>query len=111
MDVMIEFMGGGPLDGKVLASDEDPEFDANKAMWVLRLSAESLDIAERKEEAPNTLLIWRVSSPEMSERAKSEEWSDAKVAALMAYHEYHITSLEETEGLVLLKAYYRGMSI
>ena len=110
MDVMVEFTGGGPLDGRVLASDENPEFDANKAKWMLRLVGASLDIAARKEEKPGTLLIWRVKSPQMSEQAKAQQWSEVKVAALMQYHEYHITSFEETEGLVMFKAYYRGVT-
>jgi hypothetical protein len=110
MDVMIEFMGGGPLDGKVLASDEIVEFDANKAKWMLNIVGASLDIAARKEEKPGTLLIWRMKSPQMAEQAKAERWSEAKVAA-MPHHEYHITKFEETDGLVLFKAYYRGIDV
>ena len=109
MDVMVEFTGGGPLDGRVLASDENSEFDPNRAKWILGLVGATLDIAARKEEKPGTLLIWRVPSPQMAEQAKAEQWPEAKVAALMQYHEYHITSFEETEGLVMFKAYYRGV--
>jgi hypothetical protein len=110
MDIMVEFNGGGPLDGKVLAAGENPEFDLGKANWVLGLAVAGLNIAARREERPGTLLIWRAPSPEMAERAKAEQWSEAKVAALMRYYEYHITSFEETEGLVMFKAYYRGVT-
>ena len=108
MDVMIEFTGGGPNDGKVLASGENPEFDAVKALWLARMVGASLAIAERKEEKPGTLLIWREKSRELVERAKAEKWPEAKIAYFMRVHEYHITSYEETDGLVFFKAYYRG---
>jgi hypothetical protein len=109
MEVMVEFTGGGPLDGNTLASGENPEFDAHKAMWVLQLAAASLDIAARKEDPPGTLLIWRVPSPVMAERANAEKWPESKIKALMQYHEYHITSFQETEGLVMLRAVYKGV--
>jgi hypothetical protein len=109
MDVMVEFAGGGPLDGQTLASGENPEFDANKAKWILWAVASSLDIAQRKENPSGTLLVWRVPSPEIVERAKTEQWPEAKRNYLMQYHVYHITGFQETEGLVLLKAYYQGI--
>jgi hypothetical protein len=109
MDVMVEFAGGGPLDGKTLASGENPEFDAFKAKLILRVIGATLDNAARKEEKTGTLLNWRVPSPDIVERAKAEQWSEAKKAYLMQYHEYHITSYEETEGLVMFKAFYRGV--
>src|SRR5262249_40735529 len=105
MDMMVEFHGG-PLDGKTIASGEDPELDANKAPWVAWAVAGSLDTAARREEKPGTLLVWRVPSPEIAAQAKAEQWPPKKVEALMRYHEYHITGYQETDGLVLFKAYY-----
>jgi hypothetical protein len=109
-EVMVEFTGGGLLDGKTLASGEDPEFDTNKAKWVFWAATSSLNIAERKEKPPGTLLIWRVPCAHLSGKAKAEQWSDAKVKALMRYHEYHILKLREHEGIILLTAYYRGVN-
>jgi hypothetical protein len=109
MNVMVEFVGG-PLDGKKLDSELDPEFDANKALWVLRMVAASIDIAERRENRPGTLLKWRLPSPTLTERARAEGWSEPKIRALMQTHEYGIKSYEEIEGLVLLKAHYVGIN-
>jgi hypothetical protein len=108
-DVMIIFMGGGPFDGKVLSTDTDPDFDYNTARWILRLVLGSLAIAERKERKAHTLLIWRVPSPDISQRAKSEQWSEAKIAALMPYYEYDVMSCQVTDGLVMLNAHFRGV--
>lgn len=108
-EAMVEFFGG-PLDGKVLASDEDPEFDPHKALWILRMVAASLNIAQREERKPENLLTWRVPLQLLADLANSEQWSDAKRKALMVHHEYHVTDFEEGEGLAFLKAYYRGYS-
>jgi hypothetical protein len=110
VEAIIEFTDGGPLDGGSVATDSGPEFDAHKAQWILALVASSLDKAARKEEKPGTLLVWRVPSAPSAEQAKVESWSKAKKAALMPYHEYHVTDVQEADGLVLLTARYRGLA-
>ena len=109
-DVMIEFFDGGPMDGKVLSTDSDPDFNYSKAQWILRLVGGSLAIAAQKEKKANALLTWRVSSPTVSEQAKSEGWPDTKIAALMPYYDYDVMSCQTTDGLVMLKAHFRGVN-
>ena len=55
-------------------------------------------------------MTWIVPHRILAKLADSENWSEAKRKALMEHHEYHITKIEATDGLVMLKAYYRGYS-
>ncbi len=107
-EAMVEFFGG-PLDGKVLATDElGGEFDPNKVFFILSLVASSLDKAAREERKPENLLTWRVPHRMLLELTNTEQWSEAKRKALLQQHEYHVNAFEECEGLVFLKARYRG---
>jgi hypothetical protein len=106
-EFMIEFVGG-PLDGQTLATDVDSEFDSDKALWILRLAAASRNIAQRQERKPENLLTWRVPHRLLAEKANAEQWSPAQRKALIEHHEYHVTDIEEGEGLAILKAFYRG---
>ena len=108
-DVIIEFTGGGPLDGKVVATDDGAEVDANKARWFLMLAGASLDIAERKEQKAGTLITWLQPSAALSERAKAEAWTDARTRALLQYHEYAIAEYAAEDGIVLFTARYQGV--
>jgi len=107
-DVIIEFYGG-PLDGEVLTSDSGaPGFDPSRVLWILRMVASSLDIAERQEKRPGNLLTWRVPHRLLEEMANTENWSAMKRMALMEHHEYHITRIAQDGPLAMLEAHYQG---
>jgi hypothetical protein len=109
-EMMIHFTGGGPLDGKDIASDSDPDFGPSQARWIGGAVGAVLDAAEKKENAPGTLFTWCEPSASDAERALMEGWSEAKKRALMKYHVYDVAEYAEGDGVVSFTARYRGLA-
>src|SRR5436309_69533 len=106
-ELIIEFIGG-PLDGKSISSDKDPELCPTALKFLLASAAQMIDRAAREERKHGTLLTWRVPSPSVSEQAKAEGWSEAKIAALMPYYEYTVNEYAEAEAIIIFTARCQG---
>ncbi|VTR94346.1 unnamed protein product [Gemmata massiliana] len=107
---MIEFVGGGPYDGKVMSTDSSDRAEVSQVRRSAQLIGAGLAIAERQESTPGNLLTFRYPSAAVAEQAKTEQWSEAKIKALMPYYEYEVREYVERDGLVLIKARYKGVA-
>jgi hypothetical protein len=102
---MIEFVGG-PHDGKMMSTDSSDQTEVSKVWWIAQLVGAGLAIAERQESIPGNLMTFRYPSVTVAEQAKTEQWSEAKIKALMPYYEYEVRECIERDGLVLIIARY-----
>jgi hypothetical protein len=66
-------------------------------------------LAERSEEVGQRVMTCLVPSAAVSDRARSEGWSEARVRAIMPYHRYEVREWLEEGGEVLIVAVYAGV--
>jgi hypothetical protein len=100
---------GGCYDKRVLISG-DPELDAQKAGWLLRLVGAYVANSAKEDTKPAGYLRWRQPVPELVALAKEQAWPPEKYASDMRYHVYEVTRYEEVENKVHFKAYYQGIA-
>jgi hypothetical protein len=98
MDIIVSFIGG-PLDGDAMASDAADPIERRKAQLVAQAIGGCLRDAEKREVNCEPRLTYTVPSEWMMDKAKRENWSDAKVAALLTKHEYRYSHHREANGI------------
>src|SRR5687768_7126288 len=98
MDIIVSFIGG-PLDGVAMASDANDATERHKAQLVAQVIGGCLRDAEKREVPLSPGLTYTVPSEWMLDKAKCENWSEAKVAALVTKHEYEYSHHRELEGI------------
>jgi hypothetical protein len=109
MDVLVEYFGG-PMDGVTMTSDSADPIERNKVAWMARVVGGCLRDAEKREVPLNPRMLYTVWSEEIRERAKNEQWSDAKIAALMPKYEYEFSKVQEREGIAFISLRFKGSS-
>src|SRR5262245_6230692 len=89
--VVIE-IAGGVLDGKFIDSESSNEREAFEARMVYWLFSGSLDLMERAEDLDRSnIVLYRQPSPVVAQQAREENWSEARIAAMMPYYNYEVT--------------------
>lgn len=98
MDIIVSFIGG-PLDGDAMASDAADPIERRKAQLIAQVIGGCLHDAEKREVTFKPGLTYTVPSEWVMDKAKRENWSDAKVAALVTKHEYKYSHHQEANGI------------
>ena len=98
MDIIVSFIGG-PLDGDAIASDAPDPLERCKVQLIAQVVGGCLHDAEKREATFDPGLTYTVPSEWMMDKAKRENWSDAKVAALVTKHDYRFSHYRESEGI------------
>ena len=98
MDIIVSFIGG-PLDGDAIASDAIDPVERRKAQLVGQVIGGCLHDAEKREVPVSPALTYTVPSEWMMDKAKRENWPEAKVAALVTKHEYEYSHHREADGI------------
>ena len=107
MDVMVVFFGG-PLDGVTMTSDSADDLERAKVLRFAQIIGGCLHDAEKREVRLDPGLVYTMPSEEIKERAKKENWSEAKIAALMPRYEYEFWKVRENDGLAEISMRFKG---
>ena len=98
MDIIVSFIGG-PLDGDAIATDAADPVEQRKAQIVGQVIGGCLHDAEKREVDFKPRLTYTVPTEWVMDKAKREEWSEAKIAALVTKHDYRYSHHREAGGI------------
>jgi hypothetical protein len=99
MDIIVSFIGGGPLDGGMMASDAADPIERHKARLIAQIIGGCLHDAEKREVIFKPGLTYTVPSESMMDKAKRENWNNVKMAALVTKHEYKYSHHRGANGI------------
>ncbi len=98
MDIIVSFIGG-PLDGDAMCGDAADPGERRKAQLVAQVIGGCLRDVEKREVNFEPDLTYTVPTEWVMEKARRENWSDAKVAALVTKHEYKYSHHRQADGI------------
>jgi len=98
MDIIVSFIGG-PLDGDKMTSDAADPIERHKTQLIAQVIGGCLHDAEKREVTFKPGGTYTVPTKWVMDKAKRENWSDAKVAALVTKHEYKYSYHQEANGI------------
>jgi hypothetical protein len=98
LDVIVSFVGG-PLDGASMASDSKDPLERNKVQLMAQVVGGCLRDAEKREVQLNPGMICTVPSEWVMERANRENWSQARIDAVVPRYEYEYWQHREVDGM------------
>jgi len=96
VDIIVSFING-PLDGHSLTSDSTDPIERRKVQLVAQVVGGCLRDAEKREVQFNPGLGYTVPSQWVMDVAHRENWSEAKIAAIVP--KYELSHFRESEGI------------
>ena len=98
MDIIVSFING-PLDGHSMTSDSTDPIERRKVELVAQVVGGCLRDAEKREVQFDPGLVHTVPSQWVMDVAKRENWTEAKIAAIVPKYEYSFSHFKESEGI------------
>ncbi len=98
MDVIVTFVGG-PLDGGAMTSDSADPIEQRKVQLMAQVVGGCLRDAEKREVQFNPGMLYTVPSEWVMERARRENWSRARIDAVVPKYEYEYWKFREANGI------------
>jgi hypothetical protein len=98
LDVIISFVGG-PLDGASMTSDSADLVERHKVQRMAQVVGGCLRDAEKREVQFKPGMLYTVPSEWVMDRAKRENWSQARIDALVPKYEYEYWKHREVDGM------------
>jgi hypothetical protein len=109
MDIIVEFYGG-ILDGVTYYSDSPDELTRQKVVRIAQVVGGCLRDAEQREVAFQPDMLYSVPSQEVVEVATRENWSEARIKALMPYYVYEFWRVKEQNRIAHISLRYREVN-
>jgi hypothetical protein len=98
VDIMVSFING-PLDGQSMTSDSTDPIERRKVHLVAQVVGGCLRDAEEREVQFDPGLASTVPFQWGMNVAQRENWSEAKIAAIIPKYEYEFSHFRESEGI------------
>jgi hypothetical protein len=109
LDILVSFVGG-PLDGATMTSDSPDPIEQRKVQLMAQVVGGCLRDAEKREVHFNPRMMYTVPSEWVMERARSENWSQAKIDAIVPRYEYEYWKHCEADGIAQIPLRFKEAS-
>ena len=98
MKVIVSFVGG-PLDGASMKSDSQDPLEREKVQRIAHVVGGCLRDAEKREVQFDPGMLYTVPSEWVMDRARRENWSQARIDAVVRKYEYEYWQHREADGM------------
>lgn len=109
MDVIVSFVGG-PLDGAAMYSDSPDPLERKKVQRIAQVVGGCLRDAEKREVKFDPGMLYTVPSEWIMEQARCENWSQARIDAIVPKYKYEYWKFREVDGIAEIHLRFKEAS-
>ena len=98
MDLIVSFING-PIDGYSMTSDSTDPNECRKVQLIAQIVGGCLRDTEKREVQFDPGIVYTIPSPWIMDVAKRENWSKARIAAIVPAYEYKFSHFKQSDGI------------